>query len=107
MTTTPIFDTWHGTWPTTWTSSSPTIEPVDVVAHSMGGLIVRFALAKQSVGAWPALEVEDVITLGSPHGGVNFASWNGTVQGNQMEPNSFVIGWLADHAAQPARHRWH
>lgn len=80
---------------------SPEDRSVDVVAHSMGGLIVRFALARQSVGAWPALDVEDVVTLGSPHGGVNFASWNGTVQGDQMEPDSFLIGWLGDHAANP------
>ena len=78
----------------------PDDPPVDVVAHSMGGLIVRYALAKQS-GDWPALNLEDVITLGSPHGGVNFASWSGTVQGDQMEPESFFIGWLADNAANP------
>jgi pimeloyl-ACP methyl ester carboxylesterase len=75
--------------------------PVDIVAHSMGGLIVRFALAKQSIGDWPTLDLEDVVTLGSPHGGVNFASWTGTLQGRQMEPDSFLIGWLADHASNP------
>jgi pimeloyl-ACP methyl ester carboxylesterase len=79
----------------------PDDPPVDLVAHSMGGLIIRFALAKESIGEWPPLDLEDVITLGSPHGGVNFASWNGTQQGQQMEPESFFIGWLADHASNP------
>jgi pimeloyl-ACP methyl ester carboxylesterase len=81
--------------------SIPDDPPVDLVAHSMGGLIVRFALAKQSKGDWPALDLEDVVTLGSPHGGVNFAAWNGTLQGRQMEPDSFLTGWLAEHAGNP------
>jgi pimeloyl-ACP methyl ester carboxylesterase len=78
----------------------PNDPPVDVVAHSMGGLIVRYALGRQS-GDWPALNIEDAVTLGSPHGGVNFASWTGTVQGDQMEPDSFFINWLATNARNP------
>jgi pimeloyl-ACP methyl ester carboxylesterase len=81
-------------------ASIPGDPPVDVVGHSMGGLIVRYALGKQT-GDWPALNIEDVVTLGTPHGGVNFASWTGTVQGNQMEPDSFFTGWLAEHAPNP------
>lgn len=79
----------------------PDDPPVDVVAHSMGGLIVRFALAKERVGIWPALRIEDVVTLGSPHGGVRFSGFIGTVQGRQMEPDSFFITWLTDHAQNP------
>jgi len=81
-------------------SSIPDDPPVDVIAHSMGGLIVRYALGKQS-GDWPALNVEDAVTLGTPHAGVNFASWTQTVQGDQMEPGSFFIGWLAQNAPNP------
>ena len=89
---------WHfAHWLRAYVPGDP---PVDVVGHSMGGLIVRYALGKQS-GDWPALNIEDVVTLGSPHAGVNFASWNGTVQGDQMEPTSFFIGWLAQYAANP------
>lgn len=89
---------WHfAHWMRAYIPNDPSI---DVVAHSMGGLIVRYALGKQS-GDWPALNVEDVVTLGSPHGGVNFASWTGTVQGTQMEPDSFLIGWLAQNAPNP------
>jgi pimeloyl-ACP methyl ester carboxylesterase len=89
---------WHfAHWAHSFIPDDP---PVDVVAHSMGGLIVRFALGKQS-GQWPVLNIEDVVTLGSPHGGVNFASWTGTLQGTQMEPDSSFIGWLAQYAPNP------
>lgn len=89
---------WHfAHWAHSFIPNDP---PVDVVAHSMGGLIVRFALGKQS-GQWPVLNIEDVVTLGSPHGGVNFASWTGTFQGTQMEPDSSFIGWLAQYAPNP------
>jgi pimeloyl-ACP methyl ester carboxylesterase len=89
---------WHfAHWADAYIPDDP---PIDVVAHSMGGLIVRFALGKQS-GLWPALNLEDVITLGSPHGGVNFASWTGTLQGDQMEPDSYFIWWLGQNAPNP------
>jgi pimeloyl-ACP methyl ester carboxylesterase len=79
----------------------PEDPPVDVVAHSMGGLIVRFSLAKERVGSWPALRIEDVVTVGTPHGGVNFSKWIGTQQGQQMEPDSYLISWLAERAQNP------
>ncbi len=89
---------WHfANWADLYIPDDP---PIDVVAHSMGGLIVRFALGKQT-GPWPALNVEDVVTLGTPHGGVNFASWTGTFQGDQMEPDSYFIWWLAQNAPNP------
>ncbi|MFH9196036.1 esterase/lipase family protein [Streptomyces anulatus] len=50
---------------------------LDVVAHSMGGLVVRAALyhtAKRSAGFPPYVHVEDVVTLGTPHGGTNWGS---------------------------------
>jgi triacylglycerol esterase/lipase EstA (alpha/beta hydrolase family) len=79
----------------------PDDPPVDVVAHSMGGLMVRFSLAKEGVGSWPALTIEDVVTLGTPHGGVRFSALIGTVQGGQMQPGSFLMNWLAEHAQNP------
>ena len=89
---------WHfANWLNAYVPDDP---PVDVVAHSMGGLIVRFALGKQT-GQWPALNIEDVVTLGTPHGGVNFASWTGSFQGTQMEPDSYTIWWLAQYAGNP------
>ncbi|MEV6284822.1 hypothetical protein [Kribbella sp. NPDC051770] len=49
---------------------------VDVVAHSMGGLVVRSALYhthRGTEGFPPYLFVEDVVTLGTPHDGANSA----------------------------------
>ena len=74
---------------------------VDVVAHSMGGLMIRYALAKQGVDDFPRLKVEDVITLGSPHNGASFAALMGTTQGAEMEPSSTLIKWLKDWGMNP------
>lgn len=49
---------------------------VDVVAHSMGGLVIRAALyhvANETPDFPPYLYVEDVATLGTPHDGANDA----------------------------------
>ncbi|MYR97516.1 MULTISPECIES: esterase/lipase family protein [unclassified Streptomyces] len=46
---------------------------VDVVAHSMGGLVVRSALHythKRAAGFPKKLYIEDVVTLGTPHAGI-------------------------------------
>lgn len=47
-------------------------EPIDVVAHSMGGLIVRLVLA------WEpelAASVRKIVTLGTPHHGTALLRW--------------------------------
>lgn len=47
---------------------------VDLVGHSMGGLVIRDALsgvAKKKSGYPSKLYVEDVVTLGTPHDGTN------------------------------------
>jgi triacylglycerol esterase/lipase EstA (alpha/beta hydrolase family) len=74
---------------------------VDVVAHSMGGLMIRYALAKQGVDSFPRLMVEDVVTLGSPHKGASFAALTGTTQGAEMEPGSSLITWLKTWGMNP------
>jgi len=74
---------------------------VDVVAHSMGGLLIRYALAKQGFDSFPKIMVEDVITLGSPHNGASFAVLAGTTQGAEMEPSSSLITWLKTSAKNP------
>ncbi|MGW0916810.1 esterase/lipase family protein [Streptomyces sp. NPDC002784] len=54
-------------------------QKVDVVAHSMGGLVVRAALyhvRKGTAGFPPYLYIEDVVTLGTPHDGANTAQLN-------------------------------
>ncbi|MFJ3666930.1 esterase/lipase family protein [Streptomyces sp. NPDC090106] len=71
---------------------------VDVVAHSMGGLVVRAALyytARGASGFPPRLYVEDVVTLGSPHGGTGWGTFCATVtnlrQCKDMKPGSSFI----------------
>src|SRR5690625_900339 len=50
--------------------------PVDVVAHSMGGLVTRVALLGAAHGWWPEevgkheLNVSNVVTLSTPHQGL-------------------------------------
>ncbi len=74
---------------------------VDVVAHSMGGLLIRYALSKQGVDSFPRLLVEDVITLGTPHSGASFAALTGSTQGAEMEPSSTLIAWLKTWGMNP------
>ena len=63
-----------GTWPN-YVDSDYTNKgkPVDIVGHSMGGLIARVALLGSAQG-WegfpPKLNVDNVVTLSTPHQGV-------------------------------------
>ena len=77
---------------------------VDVVAHSMGGLITRYALAQVArahADFPPYLYVEDAVTLGTPHAGTGWASWCWTTQCEQMRPGSSFVNWLASNAPNP------
>ncbi len=47
--------------------------PIDVIAHSQGGVVARIALAGGPDDAAPA-EVQRLITLGSPHAGADLAT---------------------------------
>jgi hypothetical protein len=77
---------------------------VDLVGHSMGGLIIRAALAGYQLrepGWPPVLYVEDVVTLGAPHGGTNRAAVigcavqeGGTRQCREQAPPSSFLEWL-------------
>ena len=78
---------------------------VDAVGHSMGGLILRYAIAQsaRNHADFPAyLYVEDVATLGTPHTGSGWASgcwW--ADQCGQMVPGSSFLNWLATYAPNP------
>ncbi|MFP5380312.1 MAG: esterase/lipase family protein, partial [Vicinamibacteria bacterium] len=75
---------------------------VDVVAHSMGGLLIRYALAATERGVKdfpPYLLVEDVVTLGTPHGGARGA-WFG-FEAAQMQVGSDLLKALERYAWEP------
>ena len=78
---------------------------VDVVGHSMGGLITRYMLHRIQAndGAFPPyLYVEDAVTLGTPHLGTGWASgctW--AYECVQMENGSSFINYLNSNAQNP------
>lgn len=73
---------------------------VDVLAHSMGGLVIRAAItgtARKESGFPPYLYVEDVVTLGTPHNG---AKWAAPInrQVSEMTVGSSLLKWLYQNA---------
>jgi hypothetical protein len=67
--------------------------PVDVVAHSQGGVVARAALA----GRPPPAGVEHLVTLGSPHDGVDVASANaGLGTSPAGRAGRSVLAWASD-----------
>jgi pimeloyl-ACP methyl ester carboxylesterase len=67
-------------------------QPVDIVAHSMGGLITRVALLGSAQGwkGFPAkkLNVDNVVTLSTPHQGIADPAKHSDRQWRQMNPDS-------------------
>lgn len=73
--------------------------PVDLVGHSMGGLIARGAVQGSTAGESGfsgQLLVEDVVTLATPHAGAAWYSylclWG---QCSQLKPGASDLNWLA------------
>ncbi|HWH43859.1 MAG TPA: hypothetical protein VNT32_03950 [Thermoleophilaceae bacterium] len=85
-----------------WSASNVT---VDAVGHSMGGLILRYAIDRVEAKdpSFPSsLLVEDVVTLGTPHTGSGYAAlcpW--AYQCNQMNTGSSFMTWMAANAQNP------
>ena len=77
------------------------VSNVSVVAHSMGGLIARYAVARVGDSGWPFMMTKDIVTLGTPHRGSHAARLCGHVQCVQMAPESSFVNWLAAHAQNP------
>jgi len=78
-------------------------QPIDVVAHSMGGLLIRYALAATDRGVAgfpPYLLVEDVVTLGTPHGGSR-AFAGPLIQVAEMKPGSSLLKSLEKRGFNP------
>ena len=73
-------------------------QSVDVLAHSMGGLVIRAALtgvSRGDTGFPPYIYVEDVATLSTPHLGAGFARLCLFLQCVEMRPGSGLLGRLA------------
>ncbi|NOZ01493.1 MAG: alpha/beta fold hydrolase [Deltaproteobacteria bacterium] len=65
-----------------------TREPrVDIVAHSLGGVVTRVALARNRLGT----SVATVVTMGSPHHGTWSARYASTVKTRELRPDSEFI----------------
>lgn len=60
---------------------------IDIVAHSMGGLVSRYAMATSDL----ASRVETLVTLGTPHHGTYAARYAATAQTLDLRPNSEVL----------------
>jgi len=87
-------------------------ECVHAVGHSMGGLIIRSAVAQVEAGNAdfpPSICVNDVVTLGTPHAGTPWAWACSTTECVQMRGNlecvgssaSLFIKWLRANAWDP------
>ena len=75
--------------------------PVDVIGHSMGGLIVRVALLGSAQG-WEGfpkgkLDVDNVVTLSTPHQGVASPGAHDDEQWRQMRPGSGFLERMAQN----------
>lgn len=82
---------------------------VDLVAHSMGGLIIRAAVtgtAKHLSGWPPFIYVEDGVTLSSPHNGTGLARACSLYSCVQMRPGSAFLRWLYSNAQASGGTDW-
>ncbi|MEU8347148.1 PGAP1-like protein [Actinomadura meyerae] len=73
-------------------------QSVDIIAHSMGGLIARAAIAgyqRHEPGWPPKLLIQDVVTLGTPHKGAFFSTFCGVNrQCREMSGTNSFLTWL-------------
>jgi pimeloyl-ACP methyl ester carboxylesterase len=79
---------------------------VGIVAHSMGGLVVRYALHRVAAGdaEFPSsLEVSNVVTFGTPHSGASIAGLCSLTnrQCAQMSPGSSFLKSLEANGQDP------
>lgn len=73
-------------------------QSVDIIAHSMGGLVARAAIAgtaRREPGWPPKLLIEDVVTLGTPHkGAVVSMACPSDRQCREMSGSNGFLNWL-------------
>ncbi len=71
---------------------------IDVVAHSLGGLLVRAAVRYFAAGDY----VEHVVTLGTPHRGTALAAFLSRPNLQPMRPGSVFLRHLAEEDPVPS-----
>ena len=64
---------------------------VDLVAHSLGGLVSRLALADHGLSR----NVQTLVTLGSPHHGTHAARFGNTATLRELRPESRLLARLS------------
>ena len=81
---------------------------VDVVGYSMGGLIARggvYGAQKGESGFSPPIDVEDSVTLGTPHKGAawysNLCLWG---QCTSLKPGATDLNWLNQNGNPQGRY---
>ena len=77
-------------------------EKVDVVAHSMGGVVARLALEDPGT----ARRVATLVTLGTPHQGTHAARWGNTRHVRALRPGSPVMDRLVAQVPWRRRRGW-
>ena len=75
---------------------------VDLVCHSLGGLVARVYL--QQLGG--ARRVDQCITLGTPHRGTYNSYWVASRVGRELRPDSSLLARLEASTAQAERVRF-
>jgi triacylglycerol esterase/lipase EstA (alpha/beta hydrolase family) len=73
---------------------------VDLIAHSLGGVVARLAIAEQGIA--PA--VKTLITMGTPHGGTYSARLGNSPVTRELRPDSPLIRNLAEKPLPPGLH---
>jgi hypothetical protein len=91
-----------------WSNFSQYGHNVQIVAHSMGGLIVRWMLYAldnpSTVGQNvfpPRLYIQDIVTVSTPHNGVDYAWIKGTFQTTELAAGSSFINELNSYGTNP------
>jgi hypothetical protein len=69
--------------------------PIDVVAHSQGGVVARLALAGAGEERNLAAEVANLVTLGSPHHGADLATAGAALAGTWRGAAAFGLAEAA------------
>lgn len=67
---------------------------IDIVAHSMGGLVTRLALQDEKTSA----RVHTLVTLGTPHHGTHAARFCGGLKTTELRRDSDLMAQLASDA---------